>query len=177
MEQLKPSDASISMKQITGINEAKPHSMEPENRYSNQYSETNRPWSGMISLLLRWKHSVYQLIWNDLLIFLGIYFLLSLFYHLVLCYYPTHKQTFELICVYADRFSSSIPITFLIGFYVTQVVSRWWDQFMTLPHPDNLALKLVGFIPGRVRFQSLYYFLTILKTSKIISRLVTVLDI
>ena len=26
---------------------------------------------------------------------------------------------------------------------------------MTLPHPDNLALKLVGFIPGRVCVKSL----------------------
>ena len=38
----------------------------------------------------------------------------------------------------------------LIGFWVSQIVNRWWDQFMTLPCPDNLALKLVAFIPGRV---------------------------
>ena len=153
MEEIKPLDTSISIKDIK-IKEKDgscPKSTEPEtHRYSNQYSETNKPWSGMIDLLFRWQQSVYQLIWNDLLIFLFIYFFISIIYHHVLFYYPTHKQNFELICVYADRFSSSIPITFLIGFYVTQVVSRWWDQFMTLPHPDNLALKLVGFIPGRV---------------------------
>ena len=158
MGEEKPHDLSISMKEITKKDEVRPKSNqfnEPENRYSNQYSETNRPWSGMIDLLCRWQHSVYQLIWNDILIFIIIYFFLSILYHHVLFYHPTHKQNFELICIYADRFSSSIPITFLIGFYVTQVVSRWWDQFMTLPHPDNLALKLVGFIPGRVCVKSL----------------------
>ena len=45
-----------------------------------------------------------------------------------------------------------IPITFLTGFYVTQVVARYWDQFMSLPWPDKIAMKLVSFIPGKVNF-------------------------
>ena len=49
------------------------------------------------------------------------------------------------------RFRSLIPITFLTGFYVSQVVSRYWDQFMSLPWPDRLALKLVSYIPGKAR--------------------------
>ena len=43
-----------------------------------------------------------------------------------------------------------IPITFLTGFYVTQVVARYWDQFMSLPWPDRIALKIVTHIPGKV---------------------------
>ena len=43
-----------------------------------------------------------------------------------------------------------IPITFLTGFYVTQVVGRYWDQFMSLPWPDKIALKIVSFIKGKV---------------------------
>ncbi len=62
------------------------------------------------------------------------------------------RQFFEMLCVYANRFSSLIPITFLTGFYVSQVVTRWWDQFMSLPWPDRLALKLVSFCPGTVGF-------------------------
>ena len=41
-------------------------------------------------------------------------------------------------------------LIFLIGFYVTQVVSRYWDQFMSLPWPDRIAFKLVSNIPGTV---------------------------
>ena len=121
-----------------------------ENIYYNTYSDTNRRWTGIVSLLFRWKQSVYSLIWNDVILFLIFYFFLSILYRHVLWYYPNHKQTFEILCIYADGFNSSIPITFLIGFYVSQVVSRWWDQFMTLPYPDVLALKLVAFLPGRV---------------------------
>ena len=162
MEEKKTSDLLISMREITKKDEVRPKSSQ-KNKYSNDYDETNREWSGMIALLCRWHRSLYQLIWRDVLIFLFIYFFLSIIYHTVLVNYPTHKQNFELICIYADRFRTSIPITFLIGFYVTQVVSRWWDQFMSLPHPDNIALKLVGFIPGRVsiaNFQQLFLKIT-----------------
>ena len=48
------------------------------------------------------------------------------------------------------RFRAMIPITFLTGFYVSEVVRRYWDQYMSLPYPDRLALKLVSYIPGKV---------------------------
>ena len=138
------------MKSAAGTGNPFPNSRHLENIYYNMYAATNRRWTGMISLLFRWKRSVFKLVWHDILIFLVIYFLLSMLYRYVLFDYPSCKQTFEMICIYADRFRSSIPITFLIGFWVSQIVSRWWDQFMTLPHPDSLALKLAAFIPGRV---------------------------
>ena len=43
-----------------------------------------------------------------------------------------------------------IPLTFLIGFYVSEVVRRYWDQYTSLPYPDRLALKLVSYVPGKV---------------------------
>ena len=148
-------DASLSnkvapMKSAAETGNAFQNIRNSENIYYNMYAATNRRWTGMISLLFRWKRSVFKLVWHDIIIFLVIYFLLSILYRYVLFDYPSYKQTFEMICIYADRFRSSIPITFLIGFWVSQIVSRWWDQFMTLPHPDSLALKLVAFIPGRV---------------------------
>jgi hypothetical protein len=84
------------------------------------------------------------------LYFLPTYFVISIFYQLVIFNYPVHRQTFELFCIYTERFANLIPIAFLTGFYLTQVVSRWWDQFMTLPWPDKIAFKLVSFIPGKV---------------------------
>ena len=34
-------------------------------------------------------------------------------------------KVFELLCIYADRFQSYIPLNFLIGFYVQQVPKLW----------------------------------------------------
>ena len=61
-----------------------------------------------------------------------------------------YREWFEIICVYCSRFQKSIPIEFLTGFYVTQVLTRYWDQFVSLQWPDELALKLVTFVPGQV---------------------------
>ena len=83
----------------------------------------------------------------------------------ILFHFEYSRQLFEMICIYAHRFSTLIPITFLTGFYVSQVVNRWWDQFMSLPWPDTLAMKLVAFAPGTV----IYYFnSTNVKTAKIL---------
>ena len=81
-----------------------------------------------------------------------LYSMISFIYRQVLLSpnYAVQRQMFELICVYADRFLNLIPVTFLVGFYVSQVVNRWWHQFMSLPWPDYLALKLVNFVPGHV---------------------------
>ena len=153
-DKLEYRSASLTHVQMQTINKSgnafqKVRKMD-ENIYYNTYSDTNRRWTGIASLLCRWKQSVFKLIWHNVILFLTGYFTLSILYRCVLFHYPSYKQTFEIVCIYADNFNSSIPITFLIGFYVSQVVSRWWDQFMTLPYPDVLALKLVAFIPGRV---------------------------
>jgi hypothetical protein len=120
------------------------------NIYRNIYKDTTKRLSASRHLLTLWKGSVFKLIWHDVALFLALYSSLSVVYRHVLFYDPPKRQLFELICIYADRFSSLIPITFLTGFYVSQVVNRWWDQFMSLPWPDRLALKLVSFCPGTV---------------------------
>ena len=35
-----------------------------------------------------------------------------------------------------------MPITFLLGFYVSLVVKRWWEQYVKLPWPDEVATYL-----------------------------------
>ena len=37
-----------------------------------------------------------------------------------------------------------LPLTFLLGFYVSLVVKRWWEQYNKLPWPDNIASYLRG---------------------------------
>ena len=37
-------------------------------------------------------------------------------------------------------------MTFVLGFYVTLIVGRWWDQYKMLPWPDSLAIFVVGLL-------------------------------
>ena len=55
-----------------------------------------------------------------------------------------------MFCVFCQRFRKSIPVTFLTGFYVSQVVSRYWNKFSVLPYPDKIAMKIVTHICGTV---------------------------
>ncbi|VEL24458.1 unnamed protein product [Protopolystoma xenopodis] len=52
------------------------------------------------------------------------------------------------LCIYCGRLNEKVPVAFVLGFYVTLVVGRWWDQFMSLPWPDEIAFSLTAFFHG-----------------------------
>jgi len=138
-----------------------------------------------VHILLRWKSSLWKLVWRQLLIYLVIYFSISLLYRCVLlqqdnpeckkgdskvdqksdCAFTLydsngqpqnctlnqkpeecdershHRQQFEKVVEWL-RTGERLPLTFLLGFYVSLVVKRWWDQYIKLPWPDEVATLL-----------------------------------
>ena len=118
--------------------------------YRNFYYDTTNSFDFSRQLFFRWRGSCVKLLWRHVAVWIFFYTILSMTYRFVLFDKPRAKQMFELICIYAERFGKLVPITILTAFYVAQVVKRWWDQFMSLPWPDRLALKLVTFVPGMV---------------------------
>ena len=119
-----------------------------QNIYRNMYCDTTKKFSATRHLFFIWKASCYKLIWHGFLVWCIAYALISAMYRHIFFHEIKARQTFEVICVYAEKFSRLIPITFLTGFYVSQVVNRWWDQFMSLPWPDRLALRLAAVCSG-----------------------------
>lgn len=57
-------------------------------------------------------------------------------------------------------------MSFVLGFYVTLIVKRWWDQYKLLPWPDTLALFISAAIPGNVIINSARNFMLITKVKK-----------
>jgi len=43
---------------------------------------------------------------------------------------------------------TGLPLTFLLGFYVSLVVKRWWEQYCKLPWPDSIALVMRALVGG-----------------------------
>ena len=115
------------------------------------YKDSSKYFEVSQHLWFKWKGSCLKLLWRQIAIWISCYTILSVIYRFILFQNPRARQMFELICIYAERFSGLVPITILTAFYVAQVVRRWWDQFMSLPWPDCLALKLVSFLPEMVR--------------------------
>lgn len=97
-------------------------------------------------ILYKWRGSVYKLVWRELLVFLCLYFSINLMYRHALN--DTQQRQFERIRAYFGNHGENIPMSFVLGFYVSLVVKRWWEQYRLLPWPDTLALFVSAAIPG-----------------------------
>ena len=58
--------------------------------------------------------------------------------------WKTRRETFEALRLYCSNNLSNIPLTFMLGFYVSLVVDRWWRQYKLLPWPDSFAIMVTG---------------------------------
>jgi len=101
---------------------------------------------GFTRLLFKWKGSLYKLICRELSLFLIVYILLGAFYRQLMN--QDQKRLFESVVKYFDAFLSLIPLSFVLGFYVSYVASRWWQQFLAIPWPDKLFHTVACYIPG-----------------------------
>ncbi|CAH0560100.1 unnamed protein product [Brassicogethes aeneus] len=108
---------------------------------------TSKGISCFLKLLLRWKGSIYKIVWADLLIFLLIYYSLACSY--VFCPDELYKEYFTKAVKYCREYGSMIPLSFVLGFYVSLVMTRWWSQYSTIPFPDNLAILVGAIIKGQ----------------------------
>ncbi|XP_020714146.1 bestrophin-3 [Ceratitis capitata] len=97
-------------------------------------------------ILWKWRGSVYKLVWRELIAYLCLYYTINLVYRLVLN--DQQQQIFNKVRIYFGQQGESIPMSFVLGFYVNKVVQRWWEQYRLLPWPDTLALFISAAIPN-----------------------------
>lgn len=71
------------------------------------------------------------------------------------------SRIFEAIVKYCHVYTNQIPLSFVLGFYVSIVMKRWWDQYTSIPWPDPIAVFVSCNIHGQVRltmFVIFYFF-------------------
>ncbi|EFB20955.1 hypothetical protein PANDA_015906, partial [Ailuropoda melanoleuca] len=113
--------------------------------YSSQVA--NARLGSFSRLLLCWRGSIYKLLYGEFLIFLLSYYTIRLVYR---CRgQPGAGVMFEKLTLYCDSYIQLIPISFVLGFYVTLVVTRWWNQYENLPWPDRLMNLVSGLVEGK----------------------------
>ncbi|OBS58756.1 hypothetical protein A6R68_10084 [Neotoma lepida] len=98
-------------------------------------------------LLLCWRGSMYKLMGGEFLIFMFLYYAIRGVYRMILS--NEQQLLFEKLALYCDNYIQLIPISFVLGFYVTLVVARWWNQFESLPWPDRLMSQVSSFVEGK----------------------------
>ncbi|XP_028679182.1 bestrophin-2 [Erpetoichthys calabaricus] len=106
----------------------------------------NARFLGFSKLLLAWKGSIYKLLYKEFLAFFFTYVALSISYRFFLT--DDQKRYFEKVAIYCDHYANLIPMSFVLGFYVTLVVNRWWNQYTSIPMPDRLMCVISGTVHG-----------------------------
>jgi len=103
---------------------------------------------GNLFLLLKiWRGSIFKGVWKNLTIFCTFYAIISLCYRWLICQDEEMQGRFEKFCIFCDKYEHLFPLQFILGFYVTQVIARWWLQFDAIVWPDKLAMDLAAFLP------------------------------
>jgi len=110
------------------------------------YTLDSRFGGALRHLLLKWKGSIFKLVWMDLTVFLVLYGAISGLYRFGLS--SEQQRLFEKIATYCEKYGTLIPVSFVLGFYVSLVIGRWWAQYKIVPWIDTLAMWVNTSIRG-----------------------------
>ncbi|KAM8972506.1 bestrophin-2a [Pelodytes ibericus] len=111
-------------------------------------------FGGFYKLLLLWRGSIYKLLYKEFVVFFILYLGLSITYRFIL--FEDQKRCFEKVSIYCNNYANLIPVSFVLGFYVTLVVNRWWNQYLCMPFPDRLMCAISATVHGTDELGRLY---------------------
>uniref|UniRef100_A0A0V0JBM2 Bestrophin homolog n=1 Tax=Schistocephalus solidus TaxID=70667 RepID=A0A0V0JBM2_SCHSO len=100
----------------------------------------------LLKLLARWKGSLYKLVWLDLTIYLIIYYLIHIIYRYALSF--EQKQTFNTMVVYCEDIAAQLPVSFVLGFFVSGIINRWFQTFMHIPWLHEITYNVMAAVNG-----------------------------
>lgn len=99
-----------------------------------------------VKLLFRWRGSVYKLLYKDLIVYLAIYYACTATYLFVMT--NDQKKTYEKFVRRAEKYTSAVPLSFVLGFFVANVMTRWWNQYQGIPWPTAAAVYVSSTLHG-----------------------------
>ncbi|KAM0736074.1 Bestrophin-2a [Formica fusca] len=113
---------------------------------SYQYEVASSTSGGFTRLLFMWRGSLYKLIYRELLLYLLLFGALSALYRHA--FNNAQKREFEQVVIYCDTLIKLIPLSFVLGFYVSYVAQRWWKQYKAIPWPDKVMHLVALYVSG-----------------------------
>uniref|UniRef100_A0A7I4YNV8 Bestrophin homolog n=1 Tax=Haemonchus contortus TaxID=6289 RepID=A0A7I4YNV8_HAECO len=113
--------------------------------YTLDVSQTN--FQSFVRLLCRWRGSVWKAVCGQLLIWTAAFLLVSCIYRYFLS--PDQQNWFEHLVKYLDsKLDSNIPLTFMLGFFVSFVVGRWGSILNGIGWIDDASILFASYIRG-----------------------------
>jgi len=83
------------------------------------------------NVFFRWKKSLYSLIWKHVLIYFTLYISLTLIYDFALD--GNGKSEFDALARYCSKYTGSIPVILLLGFFTSTAMQRWFSTMAQMP--------------------------------------------
>lgn len=123
-----------------------------------EYKRLEKDWKTFLKL----AYTLFQLLYFLNLLVSFRTFLTELYYNVCMCFFSDvivdyvplfclfFIRIFEQIVRYCEKYGNLIPVSFVLGFYVSIVVGRWWDQYKSIPWPDAIAVFVSANIQGQV---------------------------
>ncbi|VDD90665.1 unnamed protein product, partial [Enterobius vermicularis] len=99
-------------------------------------------------LLFRWKGSIWKIVFQELLIWMLLYLCISFFYRTDYFLSPQQKVNFEELAYYLNERLDYIPLTFILGFFVSSIISRWSEIFNNMGYVESQAIFVGNYVHG-----------------------------
>ncbi|KAF7629187.1 Bestrophin-like protein [Meloidogyne graminicola] len=99
-----------------------------------------------LKILIRWRGSVWKSVLIELIIWIILYYIIF-----IICRFnldTTQQKIFESIGKHIDNRLHLLPLTFMLGFFVTIVVDRWKNIFQNIGFIDSAAFYINTYIRG-----------------------------
>ena len=81
--------------------------------------------------LFRWQQSFFKLVWKQAIIYYILYVSITLFYAYALN--SACQAKFDAVASYLARYTSSLPVVLLLGFFTSTALNRWFNTMQNMP--------------------------------------------
>ena len=91
--------------------------------------------------LLHWRRSFFKLVWKQAAVYYIIYVSLALIYNHVL---DEHRKTsFKSLAGYLSKYSVTIPVVLLLGFFNSAAIKRWFSMVSSIPGTSKIITRFI----------------------------------
>ncbi|KAK0398127.1 hypothetical protein QR680_002439 [Steinernema hermaphroditum] len=99
-----------------------------------------------LKIIFRWRGSIWKSVMTEFVVWTICFFAVSLVYRNLLT--PEQQSQFEAFAAHCDKKLDYIPLTFMLGFFVTIVVDRWKNMFSNMGFIENIAHFVSTYVRG-----------------------------
>ncbi|CAB3402639.1 unnamed protein product [Caenorhabditis bovis] len=115
--------------------------------YNYHYDLATSKTSMVLKMLFKWRGSLWEAVYKELIIWIIAYTFVSLIYRFALT--EDQRDLFERFGEYCDARMGYLPLNFVLGFFCNIIIRRWLKLYTSLGPIDNIALFVSAYVRGK----------------------------